>query len=175
MDHIDWRILDILQRDASVTVAEIAARVGLSQTPCWKRIQKLETTGVISRRVALVDREKVGLGLGVYITIKARDHSPNSIDHFIRSVEAMPEVLELSRISGEADYVLRVVVPDVSSYDAFYQRLTAVVPLRSVVAHFILQQIKSTTALPLPFTVAAKEAKTSSHEFRPVFEALPVR
>jgi Lrp/AsnC family transcriptional regulator len=149
MDRIDRHILKILQDNATATVADIAEKVGLSQTPCLKRIQKLEATGVLKKRVALVAPEKVGIGLTVHIAIQAGDHSVDTLEDFVRAVSAMPEVMEFSRLAGELDYVLRVVAPDIAAYDAFYKRLTAIAPLRSVSSHFVLQQIKSTTALPL--------------------------
>ncbi len=149
MDRIDFHILKILQEDATATVAEIAARVALSPTPCWKRIQKLEATGVLQKRVALVSAQKVGLGLTVHISIQAGDHSAEKLEAFIRAVSAMPEVMEFSRLAGEIDYVLKVATSDISAYDAFYKRLTAIMPLRNVSSHFELQKIKSTTVLPL--------------------------
>jgi len=149
MDRIDRHILKILQENAATTVADIADRVGLSQTPCWKRIQKLEATGVLQKRVAIVSPHKVGIGLSVQIVIQAGDHAAETLEAFVRAVSAMPEVMEFSRLAGEVDYVLRVVAPDIAAYDKFYKRLTAIAPLRSVSSHFVLQQIKSTTALPL--------------------------
>jgi Lrp/AsnC family transcriptional regulator len=149
MDRIDRHILAILQENAATTVAEIADKVGLSPTPCWKRIQKLEANGVLQKRVAIVAPNKVGIGLSVHIAIQAGDHSADTLEHFVRAVSAMPEVMEFSRLAGEVDYVLRVVAPNIAAYDAFYKRLTSIAPLRSVSSHFVLQQIKSTTALPL--------------------------
>jgi Lrp/AsnC family transcriptional regulator len=154
MDRIDRHILKILQENAAATVAEIADKVGLSQTPCWKRIQKLEATGVLQKRVAIVSPQKVGIGLTVHIAIQAGDHSAETLENFVRAVSAMPEVMEFSRLAGEVDYVLRVVAPNISAYDAFYKRLTAIAPLRSVASHFVLQQIKSTTALPLDLAIS---------------------
>ena len=158
MDRIDLHILEILQEDASATVADIAAQVGLSPTPCWKRVQKLEATGVLQKRVAIVSPQKVGIGLTVNIAIQAGDHSADSLEAFVKAVSAMPEVLEFSRMAGEVDYMLRVVAPDIEAYDAFYKRLTAIVPLRSVASHFVLQKIKSTTALPLGLALRGGEA-----------------
>ena len=159
MDRIDRHILKILQEDAATTVAEIADKVGLSQTPCWKRIQKLEATGVLQKRVAIVAPQKVGLGLSVHIAIQAGDHSSETLENFVHAVAAMPEVMEFSRLAGEVDYVLRVVAPNISAYDAFYKRLTAIAPLRSVSSHFVLQQIKSTTSLPLDLADREEEAE----------------
>jgi Lrp/AsnC family transcriptional regulator len=149
MDRIDLKILKILQSDATVTVAEIAEKVALSATPCWKRIQKLETSGVLRKRVGLVSGAKIGLGLTVHISIQTGDHAVDRLEFFVRSVSAMPEVIEFSRLAGEIDYVLKVVTTDISAYDAFYKKLTALMPLRNVTSHFELQSIKSTTALPL--------------------------
>jgi Lrp/AsnC family transcriptional regulator len=157
MDRIDRHILKILQENATATVADIADKVGLSQTPCWKRIQKLEATGVLTKRVALVAPHKVGIGLTVHISIQAGDHSAETLENFVRAVSDMPEVMEFSRLAGEIDYVLRVVAPNIGAYDAFYKRLTAIAPLRSVSSHFVLQQIKSTTALPLDLAEREEE------------------
>ena len=156
MDRIDLHILEILQEDASATVADIAALVGLSATPCWKRIQKLEATGVLQKRVAILSQQKVGIGLTVLLTIQAGDHSAKSIEAFVRAVAAMPEVMEFNRMAGEVDYILRVVASDIAAYDRFYKRLTAIVPLRSVSSHFVLQNIKATTALPLHLSESAE-------------------
>jgi Lrp/AsnC family transcriptional regulator len=149
MDTIDRKILAVLQEDASRSVADIGKDVGLSATPCWKRIQKLEAEGVIQKRVALVDQNKVGLGITVFVSIEAGDHSAEWLEHFAREVTTMPQVMEFYRMAGDVDYMLRVVVPDVQSYDAFYKRLIAVVPLRNVTSRFAMEKIKATTALPL--------------------------
>jgi Lrp/AsnC family transcriptional regulator len=149
MDAIDRHILSILQEDASLSIAEIAARVGLSQTPCWKRIQRLESSGVLHSRVALLSPEKLGLGLSVYVSVVAGEHSDAWLDRFTRSVAAMPQVVEFYRMAGDVDYVLRVVVPDMSAFDEFYKRLIAIAPLRNVVSRFAMEKIKATTALPL--------------------------
>jgi Lrp/AsnC family transcriptional regulator len=149
MDVIDRKILTVLQEDASRSVAEIGKDVGLSSTPCWKRIQRLEADGIIQKRVALLDQEKVGLGITVFVSIEAGDHSAEWLEHFAREVSAMPQVMEFYRMAGDVDYMLRVVVPDVQSYDAFYKRLIAVVSLRNVTSRFAMEKIKATTALPL--------------------------
>ena len=149
MDAIDRKILKILQRDAMATVAQIGAQVGLSSTPCWKRIQKLLESGVIRKRVAILAPEKVGFGVMVQVAIQAGDHSPEAISAFARTVCAMPEVLEFQRLAGDLDFLLRVVAVDIAHYDAFYKRLTAVMPLRRVSSYFLLQQLKGETALPL--------------------------
>ena len=149
MDAIDRKILSVLQEDASLSVAEIGNRVGLSSTPCWKRIQKLEAEGVISRRVAVVDPDKVGLGVAVFVAIETGDHSDEWLARFADVVKAMPEVMEFYRMAGDVDYMLRVVVASIQDYDAFYKRLISAVPLKNVTSRFAMERIKSTTALPI--------------------------
>lgn len=150
MDQIDRKILATLQEDANISVAELADRVGLSQTPCWKRVQRLEANGVILGRVALVSPEKIGLGLTVFVQVETGDHSSEWIERFARTVSAMPEVMELYRMAGDVDYMLRVVVSDMAAYDGFYKRLIAALPLKNVTSRFAMERIKSTTALPVP-------------------------
>jgi len=150
MDAIDRKILAVLQQDASLPVAEIGQRVGLSSTPCWKRIQRLEAEGVIQRRVAIVDQEKIGLGVTVLVSIETGDHSQEWLTRFAEVVQAMPEVMEFYRMAGDVDYMLRVVVSDIQGYDGFYKRLIAAVPLKNVTSRFAMEKIKATTALPIP-------------------------
>jgi Lrp/AsnC family transcriptional regulator len=150
MDRTDLRILGILQEDASLPVAEVASRVNLSQTPCWRRIQRLEQQGVIERRVALLNPEKVGLGLSVFVEIEAGGHSPEWLEGFAATVAAMPEVMEVYRMAGDVDYLLRVVVASMAEYDDFYRRLINEVPLKNVTSRFAMERVKSTTAYPLP-------------------------
>jgi Lrp/AsnC family transcriptional regulator, cysteine-sensing transcriptional activator len=150
MDAIDRKILGVLQEDSSLSVAEIGQRVGLSSTPCWKRIQRLEADGVVLKRVALVDQDKIGLGITVFVSVETGDHSQDWLDRFAEVVGAMPEVMEFYRMAGDVDYMLRVIVPDMQGYDAFYKRLIAAVPLKNVTSRFAMEKIKSTTALPIP-------------------------
>jgi Lrp/AsnC family transcriptional regulator len=149
MDAIDRKILTVLQEDASLSVAEVGHRVGLSSTPCWKRMQRLEAEGIILRRVALVDQDKVGLGVTVFVSVQTGDHSEAWLRRFAEVVQAMPEVLELYRMAGDVDYMLRVVVADIHAYDAFYKRLIAAVPLKNVTSRFAMEKIKLTTTLPI--------------------------
>lgn len=149
MDVIDKKILALLQTDATLSVAEIGQRVGLSQTPCWKRIQRLEAEGVIRGRVALLDPEKLGLGLTVFVSVETGDHSEEWLGRFASTVAAMPEVTEFYRMAGDVDYFLRVVVPDMRAYDLFYKRLIAAAPLKNVTSRFAMERVKSTTALPI--------------------------
>jgi len=150
MDQTDYKILAILQQDASLSVAEIASRVNLSQTPAWRRIQKLEESGVIERRVALIDPKAIGLGLTVFVEIETGDHSAAWLGEFADLVSAMPEVMDIYRLAGDVDYLLRVVVPGMSDYDAFYKRLVADVPCKNVTSRFAMERVKATTAYPLP-------------------------
>ena len=150
MDAIDRKILAVIQEDASLSVAEIGNRVGLSSTPCWKRIQRLEADGVILRRVALVDQNKIGLGITVFVSIETGDHSQEWLAKFAETVTAMPEVMEFYRMAGDVDYMLRVVVPDIAGYDTFYKKLIGAVPLKNVTSRFAMEKIKSVTALPVP-------------------------
>ena len=149
MDAIDRKILAVVQQDASLSVAEIGQRVGLSSTPCWKRLQRLEADGVITKRVALVAPEKVGLGITVFVSIETGDHSNEWLKKFADVVSAMPEVMEFYRMAGDVDYMLRVVVTDIAGYDGFYKKLIATVPLKNVTSRFAMERIKSTTALPI--------------------------
>lgn len=149
LDEIDVRILRALQTDASLPIAEIAARVGLSQSPCWKRIQRLETSGIISRRVALVPPERVGLTLTVFVAVVIKDHTTEARDVFSVVLEGMPEVLEAYRMAGDIDFLLHVVVADLTAYDEFYQRLIKNADLQSVTSRFVLQRSKFTSVLPI--------------------------
>ena len=150
LDPIDRRILRELQRDATVPIADLALHVGLSQTPCWKRIQKLEQAGVILKRVALIAPEKIGLGLTVFVQIETADHSGPWLEKFAQLVSAMPEVMEFYRMAGDVDYMLRVVVADMAAYDGFYKRLIETIPLKNVTSRFAMERIKSTTAYRVP-------------------------
>src|SRR6185503_244863 len=136
MDVTDRKILSLLQGDASLSVAEIGSRVGLSSTPCWKRIQRLEADDVITRRVALIDPAKIGLGITVFVSVETGDHSQEWLGRFAQEVSGMPEVMEFYRMAGDVDYMLRVVVSDMASYDVFYKKLISAVPLKNVTSRF---------------------------------------
>lgn len=152
MDRIDRRILELLQKNAQLSTAEIAEQVGLSTTPCWRRIQRLEESGVIARRVALLDRSKINLGTDVFISVKTNQHNWEWLENFSRKVSEFPEVMEFYRMAGEADYLLRVVVPDMPAFDAFYKKLIQSTELADVSSSFAMEQIKYTTALPLQYS-----------------------
>lgn len=149
MDKIDKKILAVLQENADVSLAELAHQVNLSQTPCWKRVQKLQDAGIIEKRVALCNPEKLGLGLTVFVSIETADHSQDWLARFAAEVAAMPEVMDFYRMAGDVDYMLRVVVADMAAYDAFYKRLIGTIPLKNVTSRFAMQRVKSTTAYPV--------------------------
>jgi Lrp/AsnC family transcriptional regulator len=151
VDQTDREILACLQADATMPVAEIARRVGLSSTPCWRRIQKLEESKIIRGRVALLDSRKLNVGMTAFVSIRTNQHSLAWLETFAAAVREMPEVVELYRMSGEIDYLLRVVVPDIDAYDRFYKKLIARIELSDVSSSFAMEQIKYTTALPLDY------------------------
>ena len=151
MDDIDRRILTLLQRSVAASVAEIAEQVGLSPSPCWRRIQNLEATGVIARRVALLARRKLNLNTVVFARIRTSDHSQEWLERFARAVSQIEEVVEFYRMTGDTDYLLRIVVPDIDAYDAVYKRLIRMPGLTDVSASFAMEEIKHTTALPLRY------------------------
>lgn len=151
LDRIDRRILDCLQIDASLSTADIADRVGLSTTPCWRRIQNLEKTGVLRGRVALLDRDRLNLSVDVFVSVRISRHSEEWLTKFAHAVDEFPEVLEFYRMSGDVDYLMRVVVPDIKAYDAFYKRLIRHTDIADVSSSFAMECIKYTTALPLDY------------------------
>lgn len=149
IDDIDRRLLDLLQRDSSQSVDQLAERVNLSRNACWRRVKRLEAEAVIQKRVAIIDPAAVGLGLQVYVLIKTNDHSANWLTTFRRAVREMPEIVAAQRMTGDLDYVLRVRVADVAAYDHFYQRLIEKVQIADVSASFVMEDVKDTTSLPL--------------------------
>jgi len=167
MDRLDRKILRLLQEDATLAVADVAKKVGLSTTPCWRRIQKLEEEGVIKRRVAILDHEKVNVRVTVFVSIRTNSHSHEWLRRFSEVIQEFPEVVEFYRMSGDVDYLLRVVVPDIAAYDAFYKRLIAKIEIRDVSSSFAMEQIKYTTELPLDYMTLDKESSSSSNAFQP--------
>jgi Lrp/AsnC family transcriptional regulator len=151
MDSFDEKILTILQEDAGLSNTEVAERVGLSPTPCWRRIRNLEESGVIRRRVALLDRTKLNVGVTVFVAVRTNQHNQAWLDRFSHAVEAIPEIVDFYRMAGEVDYLLRVVVPDIAAYDGVYKRLIAEIDIFDVSSTFAMEEIKSTTALPLSY------------------------
>jgi Lrp/AsnC family transcriptional regulator len=151
MDKLDAKILELLQGNATLTAAEIADRIGLSKAPCWRRIQKLQQDGIIRRTVALLDAHALNVGTTVFVMIKTGNHSEAWFEKFVRAVRDIPEVTEIHRMSGDVDYLIRIVVPDIDAYDVVYKRLISSVEFQDVSASFALETIKSTTALPLTY------------------------
>ncbi|MCA3451535.1 MAG: Lrp/AsnC family transcriptional regulator [Rhodobacter sp.] len=149
LDLIDRKILAELMRDATMPIAQIAEKAGLSQTPCWKRIQKLEANGVLTGRVAMVDPDRLGFGLTVFVGIQAPDHTTEWRDAFARAAGAIPEIMEIYRMAGEMDYLLRVAISDMRAFDTLYKRLTDAVPIKNVTSHFSMERMKFTTAYPV--------------------------
>ena len=159
MDRLDRKILRLLQEDSTLAVADIAKKVGLSTTPCWRRIQKLEEEGVIQRRVAVLDPSKVNVGVTVFVSVKTNEHNDAWMRKFSGVIDEFPEVVEFYRMSGDVDYLMRVVVPDIGAYDAFYKRLISKINLTDVSSAFAMGQIKYTTALPLDFAIVVDDDK----------------
>jgi len=151
LDAFDKRILETLQEDASISLAALAAAAKLSPTPTWRRVQRLETAGVIRRRVALLDASKINLGVTVFVGVKTNQHNQAWLDRFAKAVSDVPEIVEVYRMSGDLDYLLRVVVPDIAGYDAVYRRLINSVELSDVSSSFAMEQLKFTTSLPLDY------------------------
>lgn len=149
LDNIDLKLLSILQKDATLSVEDLADRVHLSRNACWRRVKNLEASGVITKRVALVDPEALGLSLHVIVLIRTNEHNPTWLKTFRQAVREMPEIVSAQRMTGELDYVLRVRVMDMQAYDHFYQRLIAKVEIADVSASFVMEDLKETTALPL--------------------------
>ncbi len=149
MDETDRKILRLLQRDASTPLEEIARKVKLSKTPCWNRIKKMEAQGIIQGRIALVAADKVGLGVTVFVALRTDRHEPDWMQRFAAASREMPEIMEVYRLAGTIDYLLKVVVKDMAAYDDFYRRLTAKVPLFDVNSMIAMERIKSATCLPI--------------------------
>jgi len=149
LDLIDRKIVAELMRDATLPLAQIGEKVGLSQTPCWKRIQRLQESGVLTARVAMADPAKLGFGLTIFVGIEAPDHGADWRAAFTRAVASLPEIMEVYRMAGEMDYLLRIAVPDMTAFDTLYKRLTDAVPIRNVTSHFAMERMKFTTAYPV--------------------------
>lgn len=151
MDEIDRKILIQLQKDATISIAELATRVGLSSTPCWRRVRQLQEAGVIRRQVALLDPKKINLGTIVFVAIRMTRHNAEYSAHFQEVVSGLPEVVEFYRLAGQIDYLLKVLVPDIDAFDQFYQRLIEKIELQDITSMFAMEEIKSTQQLPLTY------------------------
>ncbi len=152
MDTIDRKILHHLQTDSTLPIAEIAEHVGISSTPCWRRIQRLEKQGVIARRVAILNRKELNLAITVFVMIKTGNHSGEWLEGFSRHIESIDEVAEFYRMSGTVDYLIKIIVPDIAAYDAVYKRIIKIDGLQDVSSSFAMEEIKFSTALPLHYS-----------------------
>lgn len=159
MDRTDRKILNLLQEDATLPVADIARKVGLSTTPCWRRIQKMEEDKVIERRVAIINPEKINVGVTVFVSIKTDSHNAEWLKRFSEVITKMPEVVGFYRMSGQVDYLLKIVVPDIASYDAVYKRLVSDIDIEDVSSAFAMERIKDTVQLPLDYMELEKPQK----------------
>ncbi|MDU0114480.1 Lrp/AsnC family transcriptional regulator [Psychrosphaera aquimarina] len=151
MDNFDKHILSLLQQNSSLSLAEISEQVGLSQTPCWRRIQQLEKSGVIRKRVALLDSDKLNVGLTVFVNLKTNQHNPDWLNSVNTFANNSPEVTEFYRMSGDTDYLLKVLVPDMKAYDEFYKRLIGQAGFSDVSSSFSMEQMKYSTEVPLSY------------------------
>jgi len=158
MDHIDRKILHLLQEDAGAAVADLARQIGLSTTPCWRRIQRMEEDGVIKKRVALLDPEAVNVPVTAFVSIRIDSHKAEGIKRLSDFANSRPEVVEFYRMGGDVDYLMRITVPDIATYDRFYSRLIEEVDIRDVSASFAMEQIKYSTKLPLDYMILEREA-----------------
>ena len=149
LDATDIKILAELQRDAARPIEEIAEAAGLSKTPCWRRIKKLEEEGVVQRRVAILDQKKLNLGVTVFVSVKTNQHTKEWLDRFAEAVRQIPEIVEVYRMAGDVDYLLKVVAPDIGGYDSIYKKLIGAVELTDVSSYFAMEPIKASTCLPL--------------------------
>jgi Lrp/AsnC family transcriptional regulator len=160
MDRKDLQLLALLQADAETPLAALAEAVHLSPTPCWRRVQKLREEGVIRKSVALCDPAKLNVGVTVFVSIRTSHHSDAWMKRFVQGTRDIPEIVEIYRMSGDIDYLLKVVVPDIAGYDRVYKRLIKAVDLQDVSSSFAMEALKSTTALPLDY--AALTARSTS-------------
>ena len=151
MDAIDHKLLDLLQRDASLSLDELSERASLSRNACWRRIKRLEDDGVIKARVTLLDAKAINVGLTAFIALRTTEHSAKWLDQFSRAVRDIPEIVGVYRLTGDLDYLLQAVIPDVAAYDSLYKRLIAKITLADVSSSFVMEEIKSTTVLPLDY------------------------
>ncbi|NBC23551.1 MAG: AsnC family transcriptional regulator [Gammaproteobacteria bacterium] len=149
LDRIDRHILRLLQADVTQSIQQVGDAVGLSHNACWRRIKRLEEEGVVRKRVALVDPARLGFGVTVFVTVRTSHHTEEWLDKFARGVAALPEVMEFYRISGDVDYLLKVLVADIAEYDRFYKKLIAIAPLNDVSSNFAMEQVKYSTEVPV--------------------------
>ncbi|AGA65250.1 Transcriptional regulator, AsnC family [Liberibacter crescens BT-1] len=161
MDCLDLRILRLIQADATLAIADLAKKVGLSTTPCWRRIQKMEEEGIILNRITLLNPEKINTNVTVFVFISIESHSIEWLKKFSQIIIEFPEVVEFYRMSGDVDYLLRVVIPDIEAYDSFNKKLISKVEVRSISSLFAIEKIKFTTELPLKYVLPEKQKYSS--------------
>ena len=161
MDKKDLQILALLQQDAATPLAKLAEAVNLSTTPCWRRVQKLHEDGVIRKQVALCDAAALNLPVTVFVSIRTSQHSDAWAKRFVQATRDIPEIMEIYRMSGDVDYLLKVVVPDIAGYDRVYKRLIKAVDLQDVSSSFAMEVLKSTTALPLDYVDSTTRSTSS--------------
>ena len=150
LDAIDAKLLDLIQTDAGLSVAELAERVGLSSSPCWRRIKRLEEDGIIDRRVTILDSEKLGLGFEVYCTVKLSLANKDNLEAFERAINGWPEVMQCATVTGAADYELRVVTRDMRAFDDFLrEKILSLGLVSNIESRIVITSVKNTTALPL--------------------------
>lgn len=151
MDATDRKLLDLLQRDASLSLDELSERAALSRNACWRRIKRMEDDGVIKARVTLLDAARINVGLTAFIALRTTEHSAKWLEQFSRAVRDIPEIVGVYRMTGDVDYLLQAVIPDVAAYDALYKRLIGRITLADVSSSFVMEEIKATTVLPLDY------------------------
>lgn len=151
IDPKDCDILRELQKDSAQSIEDIATKVHLSRNACWRRVKALEEAGVIRGRVALLDAAKLNLGVTAFIAIKTSSHEQRWLEKFSAAVKDMPEIIAVYRTTGDTDYLLHAVVPDIAGYDKLYKRLIAKIPLNDVSSSFVMEKVKETTVLPLAY------------------------
>lgn len=160
IDQHDRKLLALLQRDSNQSLEEISAAAHLSRNACWRRIKRLEDEGILKKRVALLDPRLLGLGLTVFIVVRTTEHSPKWLEQFARAVRGFPEIVAVYRMTGDMDYLLHAVIPDVSAYDRLYKKLINKVTLADVSSSFVMEEIKFTTELPLDYALPAEATRT---------------
>ena len=158
MDTTDRKLLGILQHDAALSLDELSTRMALSRNACWRRIKRLEDEGIIKARVTLLDAGRINVGLTAFIALRTTEHSAKWLDQFSRAVRDLPEIVGVYRMTGDVDYLLQAVIPDVAAYDRLYKRLIGKITLADVSSSFVMEEIKSTTVLPLDYAPAARDA-----------------
>ena len=151
MDTTDRKLLDILQQNAALSLDDLSERVGLSRNACWRRIKRLEDEGIIKARVTLLDADSINVGLTAFISLRTTEHSAKWLDQFSKAVRDLPEIVGVYRMTGDVDYLLQAVIPDVAAYDQLYKRLIGKITLADVSSSFVMEEIKSTTVLPLDY------------------------